>query len=118
MKIAFDNTKPIGSDWSKDRVVNARAAELLSVTVQDKSGAGFYLQIFDSGTDKSGNENLIATQIVPAGGFVSVNFAHTINGTTFGREMKQGIYLAASTDPHQKTLLATNDAFFTCAFKV
>lgn len=118
MKIAHDNTKPIGTDWQKDRICNTRGAELLTVTAQDKSGAGFYLMIFDSNTDKPGNETLVSIQNVPAGGFATVNFAHTIQGTTFGRTMKQGIYVCASQDPHAKNLIAAADAFFTCAFKV
>lgn len=118
MNIAHDCTRPIDTDWSNERIATARGCELLTVTVQDKGGAGFYLMIFDAGNDVPTTDNLVYVQYVQPNGFASVNFAHALAGTTYGRTMRHGIYLAASSDAHTKTLLTSNDAFFTTAYKV
>ena len=95
--------------WAKELQVCAVRSLLHGVRVSNKSAATFWLFTCDS-NDSSPTASTACALPVPANGD---NF---LDWRRCARLMNNGIYLAASSDPINKTLIAASDAFFECAW--
>jgi hypothetical protein len=97
--------------WAKELQVSTRRSLLHGVRVSNKSAATFWLFTCDSADASPTASSACALPVLAN----SDNFLDWINAPRF---MQNGIYLAASSDPVTKTLIAASDAFFECAWKI
>ncbi len=93
------------ADWERQAIVSPRSCDLHAASAQDKGGVGFWLWVAEG----IGFAKPVEVAWVPAFGSASVDLRD------IARRM-QGVYLCASSTPVAKTLILTNDAFFSCAF--
>lgn len=95
--------------WAKELQVSTVRSVLTGVRVANKSASLFWLFTCDS-ADTSPTASSACALPVPANGEAFLDWRDA------ARLMDSGIYLAASSDPVTKTLIAATDAFFECAW--
>lgn len=99
-----------GSSWVAEIVSVNKRCRFKACAVANKGAVDFWLWVCDSSTTGATSPTCCPLK-VPAGTTQSLDW------TEAPRDMAQGIYCAATTDPQVKTLIAANDAFFEVAYE-
>lgn len=98
-----------GASWVAELTAVARRCRFKSATVANKGAVDFWLWVCDSVGGAT------APSLVPV--YVPVNSTQSIDLALTPILMTNGIYVCATTDPATKTLITSNDAFFTVIYE-
>lgn len=99
-----------GSSWNSQVVVVGRRALFKAAFVANRGAAPFWMWVCDSATTGA-----TAPTCVPV--YVPSLTTQSLFMADVPRQMVNGIYVCATTDPEVKTLIAANDAFFEVAYE-
>lgn len=99
-----------GGPWQIELVAVGSPARFKALTVANKGAVDFWAWVCDSSTSGAITPT-IPPLFVPAGTTMALDYSQ------IPRDMINGIYVCATTDPATKTLIASNDAFFDVAYE-